>query len=182
VTDDRQDFVPIEPTPVVAQPTAPPAQPAAAVPPPPPGYYNPTPPPAPAYNPAQDSAQPYPGQTAPAAYPGQQYSGQTVPGSYPGQYAYAPSPPRGLSIASMVLGIVSVVFSVYGIGLFPAIAAVITGHIGRKRQPQGRGFSLAGLITGYIGIGFAVLWIIGIIVFVIIGANGSFDDSSSFGN
>jgi hypothetical protein len=173
VTDGGQDFVPIEPTPVVAQPVPPVAASTGAVPPPPPpaGYYNPTPPP---YAGQQNSGQ---------QYPGQQYPVQGAPGAYPVQYAYAPAPPRGLSIASMILGIASIVFSVYGFGLFPGIAAVITGHLGRKRQLQARGFSLAGLITGYVGIGIAVLWIAGIIVVVAIGVNGGFDDgSSTFGD
>jgi hypothetical protein len=158
VTDAEQDFVPVEPTPVVAQPAVAPAvPPEGAVPPPPPGYYNPTAP----------------------QYAGQVYPGQAAPGAYPPNYAYTPAPPRGLSIASMVLGIASIVFSIYGFGLFPGIAAVITGHLGRKRQPAARGFSLAGLITGYVGIGIALLWIAGIIVVVVIGVNGGFDDGSS---
>jgi hypothetical protein len=74
----------------------------------------------------------------------------------------------------MILGIAGVFFSFfYGIGLFPSIAAVITGHMARKRQPHARGLSLAGLITGYIGIGISVFWVAGIIIlFVVIGSNG----------
>jgi hypothetical protein len=41
----------------------------------------------------------------------------------------------------------------------------------RKRQPHARNLSLAGLITGYIGIGISVLWIAGIIVFIVIGVS-----------
>jgi Domain of unknown function (DUF4190) len=179
VSDDRQDFVPIEPTPPAAQPIAPPPPPVAPPVAPPPGYYNP-PPPLPQYAPGQPTGAPvygnYPGQ-----YPNQ-YPGQN-PGGYPAQYAsYAVStPPSGLSIASMILGIVSVVFSFfYGFGLFPAIAAIITGHIARKRQPRARGFWLAGLITGYVGLGLCVLIIIGFVaLFAVIGSRGGFSGSSS---
>jgi hypothetical protein len=90
--------------------------------------------------------------------------------------------PAGLAIASMILGIVGVLFSFfYGFGLFPAIAAIITGHIARKKQPHARGFWLAGLITGYVGLGLCVLVIIGIVVlFAAIGGT-SFTGSTSSG-
>jgi len=84
----------------------------------------------------------------------------------------------------MVLGIVGVFFSLgYGFGLFPSIAAVITGHLARKRQPYARGFWLAGMICGYVGLGISVLWIIGIILFAVFAISnpGAFD-SSSFSN
>jgi hypothetical protein len=155
VTDDQQDFVPIEPTPVVPQP----APQAGSVPPPPPGYYNPTPPPPPAYNPGQFPAQPGPVYASyqPAMYPNGQYA------------TYAPpAPPSGLAITSMILGIVGVLFSfAYGLGLFPAIAAVITGHLAKKRQPHAKGMWLAGLITGYVAIGISLLFIAGAVIFFI---------------
>ncbi|MDQ1561736.1 MAG: hypothetical protein QOE85_1077 [Actinomycetota bacterium] len=177
MSDDRQDFVPIEPTPAVAQPVAPP---------PPPGYYNPPAPPSqiapPQYAPAQPPAGPtygnYPASQYPSQYPGQ------YPGQYPNQYATyaAPAQPSGLAIASMILGIVGVLFSFfYGFGLFPAIAAIITGHIARKKQPHAHGFWLAGLITGYIALGLSLLAIIGIIaLFAFIGTT-NFNGSTSSG-
>jgi hypothetical protein len=153
---------PIEQPPVVT--------PAAVVPPPPPvvdPYATPVyvPPP-----PVDFSSPTY----QPAAYP---------PG-YAAAYYGAPQPPRGLSIASMVLGIAGVFFSFgYGFGLFPSIAAVITGHIARKRQPYASGMSLAGLICGYVGLGISVLWIIGIIVFVVfVVANPSYFDTGAYGS
>jgi hypothetical protein len=72
-------------------------------------------------------------------------------------------PPRnGLSIASLVLGILSFA----GCTVLTAIPAIITGHIARrraKREPEiygGRGMALAGLILGYGGI--ALIIVIGI--------------------
>ena len=85
----------------------------------------------------------------------------------------------------MVLGIVGVVFGLfYGLGLFPSIAGVITGHIALKRQPAGRGFAIAGLICGYAGI-LGSLVGIAILVFVIVVATQSaaftdFNDYSDF--
>jgi hypothetical protein len=60
--------------------------------------------------------------------------------------------PKGLSIASMVTGIASVVFAFFFFGFLPGVAAVVLGHIAQRRQPAGRPFWLTGLITGYVGI------------------------------
>jgi hypothetical protein len=184
MTDDQQDFVPVEPTPAAAQPAAPaqpttpppaadPAAPNPAPPTAPPGYYAPTAPTAPAA-PAYGT----PGYGVPAAPPA--YGAPVAPGypaGYPGQYGYVPPAPQGLSIASMILGIAGTFFSFgYGLGLFPAIAGVITGHMARKRQPHARGFWLAGLITGYIGIGISLIWIAVGVTFLVIGLNGGFRD------
>jgi hypothetical protein len=110
---------------------------------------------------------PYAAVPPPPAPPAVSYAPAGYAPGYPGVY-YPPQPPRGLAIASMVLGIVGVFFSFgYGFGLFPSIAAVITGHLARKRQPSARGYWLAGLICGYIGLGISVLWIIGIILFAV---------------
>jgi Domain of unknown function (DUF4190) len=114
------------------------------------------------------------------AYTGPASGQSAYPPSYQSPYFGAPQPPKGLSIASMVLGIVGVFFSLgYGFGLLPSIAAVITGHLARKRQPYASSMSLAGLICGYIGIGISVLWIVGLIVFFSLIAGGAFGTSSS---
>jgi hypothetical protein len=154
---------PIEPAPMVA--------PAAATPPPPPM------PPAPAAPPLVDPyAQAAPLPPAPPAYAPVGY-----PPAYQAGYYGAPQQPKGLSIASLITGIVGAFFSLfYGFGLFPAIAAVITGHMARKRQPYARGFWLAGLITGYVGIGLSLLWIIGIIVFIAYFASHPGIDSGNY--
>ena len=71
---------------------------------------------------------------------------------------YVPQPPQALSIVSMVLGIVGLLLSFFGSGFLLNVAAVITGHMATKRQPYAKGFWLTGIITGYVGLGFDLLW------------------------
>jgi hypothetical protein len=65
----------------------------------------------------------------------------------------------GVAIASLVLGILGLIM----VGPFGSIPAVICGHIGLsriKKNPDtldGGGMALAGLIMGYVQIGFMVL-------------------------
>ena len=71
----------------------------------------------------------------------------------------APQPKSGLSVTSLVLGILSII----PCSIFAGVPAVITGHIARSRarkQPElygGAGVALAGLVTGYIGIGLSLV-------------------------
>ena len=68
-------------------------------------------------------------------------------------------------MVSLVTGIVGVVFSfVAGLGLIPAIVAVVTGHMSRKREPNARGLALGGMITGYAGLALSILFAIVILV------------------
>jgi len=77
----------------------------------------------------------------------------------------APAPTDGLSIASLVCGIMAII-ACYIWGLF-GLPAVICGHISLKKiknSPtpiQGKGMAIAGLICGYIGIVFQLAMIIG---------------------
>lgn len=85
---------------------------------------------------------------------------KTTPTPAPSQPASAPST-NALAVVSLVAGIV-------GLTLIPflaSIAAVVTGHIGlkeiRAKGDRGEGMAVAGLITGYIGVGIGlVVWII----------------------
>lgn len=66
---------------------------------------------------------------------------------------------KGLSIAAMVLGIISIVLYCFVPISFPcAILAIIFGIIGRKKD--GRGMATAGLVLGIIYISFFVLIIL----------------------
>lgn len=90
------------------------------------------------------------------------YGQPANPYGQPSYYGVA-AEPKGLSIASMICGIIGIVTG--GFLAVPQIAAVILGHIALKKEPAGRGFALTGLITGYVGILFGLLWL----VFLIIG-------------
>jgi Domain of unknown function (DUF4190)/Domain of unknown function (DUF1707) len=87
-----------------------------------------------------------------------------------------PAPPpalrtNGLAIASLVCGVAQMM-------LWPlaTIPAVVLGHVARSQirrtGEQGAGLALAGLILGWIGVGFAVLATIGIVLLVVSFSHG----------
>jgi hypothetical protein len=85
-----------------------------------------------------------------------------------------PVPSNGLAIASLVCGILGFMMC------FPAIGAIVCGHLARsqiKANPtqSGDGLALAGLITGYVVLGMGVLGIIAyfVMIIVFVGAAGS---------
>ena len=109
-------------------------------------------------------------------YPGQGNQGQQQP-----QYAqapqygqpthvtvgYQPAPPRGLSIASMVLGLVSIVL---GFTFLVPLVGFVLGIVGLRKEPAGRGMAVTGLILNGL---FVVGWAALLVIFVIgIGAAG----------
>jgi uncharacterized protein DUF4190 len=107
------------------------------------------------YNP---QATPPPQQSYYSPAPQQQYQPQYQPGPYQQPYGYNPYPrptsTNGLAIASMVLGILWV----YWIG---SILALVFGYVARdqiKRSgQQGDGMAIAGIVLGWVGIGFLIL-------------------------
>ena len=86
-----------------------------------------------------------------------------------------------LSIASAVLG-VTFVLSILSLPL--AIAGVIVSHLGlsesKRRNGQGRGLALAGVIVGYVVIALSVLFLI-LIIASFIGALANGCSSSGAG-
>ncbi|WP_245827768.1 DUF4190 domain-containing protein [Sinomonas mesophila] len=115
------------------------------------------------------AAQPYSGQPyLPQGYPQQPYA-QGYPGYPPAQaygqpLYYAPmAEPKGLSIAAMICGIA--VYAGFGFLILPQIAAVVLGHMGLAREPGGRGFAIAGLVMGYIGIALTLAFLAFFVVF-----------------
>lgn len=103
--------------------------------------------PAPSYSQEQYGAPaPYGQQQQPQQYPAPTY--------YQGGTGYAAysSGPRGLSLASMIVGLASLVVG-FGFLMIPQIVGVILGHLGMSREsPQGRGFAITGLITNYLAL------------------------------
>jgi hypothetical protein len=86
----------------------------------------------------------------------------------------------------MVVSIVGMVFlACYGVGgLFGAVGAIL-GHVARRqirdRGESGDGMALAGIITGWIATGLALIIVVVIVVLVVWAANTSSSyDSSTF--
>lgn len=114
----------------------------------------------------------------PAPVPSQQ-PGPPPPGFPPPAYGYAPPPafpaypakskPNGMALTSMILGILGVTVGLCLL-FFPVmpILAVVFGHVAlgqiRKTGAPGRGYAIAGLVTGYVGIALAILWLIGMVI------------------
>lgn len=74
------------------------------------------------------------------------------------QPAYAAAPPRGMSITSFVLGLVSLFF---GFVFFLPLVGMILGFVGAKREPAGKGFATAGIIiNGIILVGWVIVAIV----------------------
>lgn len=101
--------------------------------------------------------------------PGYGYGDQPGYGSQPGYSGYGPGygtpRPKGLAIASMVCGIVSLLLWCFPLlGLPVGIAAVVTGVLARRKIQEGvadgDGMALAGLITGIIGLVINLLGLI----------------------
>jgi len=77
-------------------------------------------------------------------------------------YGAAPIQPKGLAIAALIVGIVSLVFCwpFFGvIGIAGGIVAVILGIIA-LRKAQSKGMSLTGIITGAVAIVGGIIWLI----------------------
>jgi len=99
---------------------------------------------------------------APSPY-GQYPQGQYEQGYYQQpiyQPVYAPAPkPNGLAIASLVLGILWI----YWIG---SILALVFGMVGKSQidksggMQSGRGMAIAGIVLGWVGVGFLLLFVL----------------------
>jgi hypothetical protein len=76
--------------------------------------------------------------------------------------------PKGLSVLSLVIGILGLLLSLVVVGGVLSLVAVVLGHISAVRQPHAKGLWLTGLITGYLGI------VISIIVVIVVAVLGSF--------
>lgn len=60
-------------------------------------------------------------------------------------------PPRGLSLASLVLAALGLLAGWALLGA-PSIVAVVLGHLALSREPAGRPLATVGLVLGYLGI------------------------------
>lgn len=95
---------------------------------------------------------------------------QTNSGQAP--YAGAPIPTDGLSIASLVCGVLAILASCMYIGFIFGIPGVICGHMSLKKikkSPtpiQGKGMAIAGLVTGYIGTIISIAMVVFVVFFI----------------
>ncbi len=96
---------------------------------------------------------------------GQNYATQNMNmGGGPGypQNNMQPQESKGVSIASMVLGIFSLTFGccITYIGITTAIAGIVTGIISLKNKKPGKGMAVAGVIMSSVALVFLVFCII----------------------
>jgi hypothetical protein len=98
--------------------------------------------------------------------------GYAVPPGYAAQpygpYIYVPvRRTNGMAIASLVVSIASFV-----VCPFVSVVGLVLGYKARteirERDEDGDGLALAGIITGWVGVGYAVLWILFIAFFITI--------------
>lgn len=77
-------------------------------------------------------------------------------------YNNQPEKKNGLGIASMVLGILSLLLACccYYLGIILGIASIILGILSMRKQEATKGFAIAGIITGGLGLVFAIVIII----------------------
>lgn len=94
---------------------------------------------------------------------------------YPPNYYQRPPESNGLSVASLVLGILSMLG--FGIFILVPLAGVITGHLGYRREPSSRALSVAGLITSWVALALCALFYI-FIIWMIIAIPENFSDYS----
>jgi hypothetical protein len=108
-----------------------------------------------------------PENSAPAAPVQHTAPPQPAPAYYAPAYAVpvyaAPPAPKGMSIASMVLGLVSIAF---GFTFVLPVVGLVLGIIGLRREPTGRGMALTGVIVSSL---ILLVWVI-IIVAIVIGS------------
>ena len=65
-----------------------------------------------------------------------------------------------MAVAALVLGIVSLVFSLTktaGIGGICAILAIIFGVLGQKKDPERKGMAKAGMIMGIVALSLGII-------------------------
>ncbi|MFT3662914.1 MAG: DUF4190 domain-containing protein [Gordonia sp. (in: high G+C Gram-positive bacteria)] len=73
--------------------------------------------------------------------------------------------PQGGTGAAGALPILSLVFSVLGLGLVGVVLGhVALGRIGAQNDQRGRGPAIAGLVLGYLGLAVLTIWIVALLM------------------
>jgi Domain of unknown function (DUF4190) len=120
----------------------------------------------------------------PGGYPGP--GGFQTPGGYQGPQPGLPGPKNNtLAVASLICGVAQfVLWFLFGLGFFSAIAALILGLVSMRQLKQraegGRGMAIAGVVLGALGILGGILLVI--VIAAIGSANFKYGNYSNFGN
>lgn len=108
------------------------------------------------------------------------YQNDQVPQGYPVAYVQAPvyiqAQPKGLSVASMVLGLVSIFF---GWTFLVPLLGLILGIVGIKKEPAGKGMAVTGIILNGLMIAGWVLLIVFLFTVGIWGAAASVNSGNA---
>jgi hypothetical protein len=83
----------------------------------------------------------------------------------------APPVARTLSVSSLVLGLVSIVF---GFTFIVPLLAIILGGVGAKREPHARAFAVWGIVLGALCMLGWLVAVVVIILVVAVSASGDF--------
>lgn len=99
----------------------------------------------------------------------QNNQGANRPNYQGGQTNYQPAgqkePLDTMSLISMIAGIISLLSCcLWPLSLITGIAAIVLGVMGMKKAPQSKGFAIAGIICGGIGVFLALISIIMLII------------------
>lgn len=87
---------------------------------------------------------------------------------------------KGLSIAALVLGLVTVATGIFFyISLATGITGIILAAISLKKKNDGRGMAMAGLITSIIGVVFGLATLVFFIIGIASGA-GNVDTTATY--
>jgi hypothetical protein len=114
-------------------------------------------------------------------YPGNAPQAAGLYTSYPAPYTPpAPSTTPALSLTSMIIGLASIFFG--SIVLLP-IGAIVLGIIGLRRERNGRGLAITGIIAGGVTLLFWIALVIVIVVLIAVaapsGGSGGIGDGGS---
>ena len=100
-------------------------------------------------------------------YPLNQNQNPQYGNPYPPNYNQRPAdnrkeePGKGFAVASMVLGLISLVLFCTGINIITAILAIVFGIIHLVKQKQNHGMAVAGIVTAVVGIlAFVTYWLL----------------------
>jgi len=98
---------------------------------------------------------------------------------------HGPAEANGLAVASLVCGILGVVFPF--IPLIPSILAIIFAGRGKRQIDSsgglqtGRGLAVAGQVLGWVGIALVLVAILGLVALVAVFSGGSVEGGWDFG-